>query len=151
MTAIWVDCSVAVCSDSSLTWLLYCSDFGSDYLRCDCHLRWVVQWAESKKVRLARETVCALPSPMQGLMLRRLTADQLHCGKSANWLQISCSVGRQSKKLSAVWTNLLSFWCISSVMKLTLSYQDKRRCILFSFQTSEQSSRGIQFNWPHFF
>ncbi|XP_076439680.1 adhesion G protein-coupled receptor A2-like [Babylonia areolata] len=54
-------------------------DFGSDYLRCDCHLRWVVQWAESKKVRLARETVCALPSPMQGRMLRKLTADQLHC------------------------------------------------------------------------
>ncbi|KAL8623643.1 hypothetical protein ACOMHN_051085 [Nucella lapillus] len=54
-------------------------DFGSDYLRCDCHLRWVVQWAESKEVRLARETVCALPSPMKGRMLRKLTAQQLHC------------------------------------------------------------------------
>jgi hypothetical protein len=39
-----------------------------------------VTWAKSKKVRLAKETVCGLPSPMQGKMLRKLEAEQLHCG-----------------------------------------------------------------------
>ena len=59
----------------------YYRDFGSEFLRCDCNLRWVLAWAKSKKVRLGKDTICALPSPMQGRLLKKLDADDLYCGK----------------------------------------------------------------------
>ncbi|KAK7468009.1 hypothetical protein BaRGS_00036753, partial [Batillaria attramentaria] len=88
-------------------------DFGSQYLRCDCHLKWVVQWAESKKVRLARTTVCALPTSMKGKMLRKLTADQLHCGHG---LQLPVFEIKPSQSQVVFEGDKLPFECRASVV-----------------------------------
>ncbi|XP_051838758.1 adhesion G protein-coupled receptor A1 [Antechinus flavipes] len=53
--------------------------FGTDSLICDCHLRWVSEWARNASVRLAEETTCAFPAALSGRPLRGLREDQLTC------------------------------------------------------------------------
>ncbi|XP_036590077.1 adhesion G protein-coupled receptor A1 [Trichosurus vulpecula] len=53
--------------------------FGTDSLICDCHLRWVSEWAKNASVRLAEETMCAYPDALRGWPLRSLREDQLTC------------------------------------------------------------------------
>uniref|UniRef100_A0A7N4PPJ0 Adhesion G protein-coupled receptor A1 n=1 Tax=Sarcophilus harrisii TaxID=9305 RepID=A0A7N4PPJ0_SARHA len=53
--------------------------FGTDSLICDCHLRWVSEWARNASVRLAEETTCAFPTALRGRPLRGLQEDQLTC------------------------------------------------------------------------
>ncbi|KAK6177945.1 hypothetical protein SNE40_012804 [Patella caerulea] len=54
-------------------------DFGSDFLRCDCHLRWMVKWSKNKQVRIPSSTVCALPKAMKGRIFSKLKKVDLHC------------------------------------------------------------------------
>ncbi|XP_074088213.1 LOW QUALITY PROTEIN: adhesion G protein-coupled receptor A1 [Macrotis lagotis] len=53
--------------------------FSTDSLICDCHLRWVSEWAQNSSVRLAEETTCAYPAALRGRPLRSLPEDQLTC------------------------------------------------------------------------
>ncbi|XP_041370452.1 adhesion G protein-coupled receptor A3-like [Gigantopelta aegis] len=58
---------------------LHSVDFNSEYLRCDCHLRWLIKWSKSKKVRVHASTKCALPEAMKGLTFNKLRRSELHC------------------------------------------------------------------------
>lgn len=64
-----------------MTESLYFSDFQSDYLRCDCHLKWIVKWTKLKKVKIKSSTSCAVPRELKGTSLKRLKQKDLHCGK----------------------------------------------------------------------
>ena len=61
--------------------VLCCSDFQSDFLRCDCHLQWIVKWAKDKKVKISPSTVCAVPKELKGMSLKKLKFKDLHCSK----------------------------------------------------------------------
>ncbi|ESP00442.1 hypothetical protein LOTGIDRAFT_140702, partial [Lottia gigantea] len=54
-------------------------EFGSNFLRCDCHLKWMVKWSKSKSVRIPPSTVCALPKAMKGQVFNKLKRSDLHC------------------------------------------------------------------------
>jgi len=53
----------------------------SEWLHCDCHLRWMVAWLKFSKVQLEGVPVCRSPSSMDGQPLNQVTKEQLHCGK----------------------------------------------------------------------
>ena len=75
--------------------LFCCSDFNSEYLRCDCHLRWLVKWSKSKKVRVHSSTKCALPQAMKGLTFNKLRRSELHCSTLPSSYCLSLSVNRE--------------------------------------------------------
>uniref|UniRef100_A0A8C6KY40 Adhesion G protein-coupled receptor A2 n=1 Tax=Nothobranchius furzeri TaxID=105023 RepID=A0A8C6KY40_NOTFU len=54
-------------------------NFNSDYLSCDCGLRWVPTFFRSSTARLGDETLCAYPSSLRGMPLRALKESQLSC------------------------------------------------------------------------
>lgn len=54
-------------------------NFNSDYLSCDCGLRWVPGFFHSSPARLGDETLCAYPRSLKGKPLRGLKASQLNC------------------------------------------------------------------------
>uniref|UniRef100_A0A3Q1CM00 G-protein coupled receptors family 2 profile 2 domain-containing protein n=1 Tax=Amphiprion ocellaris TaxID=80972 RepID=A0A3Q1CM00_AMPOC len=54
-------------------------NFNSDYLSCDCGLRWVPGFFQSSPARLGDETLCAYPRSLRGKPLRGLKAGQLSC------------------------------------------------------------------------
>ncbi|XP_038070995.1 adhesion G protein-coupled receptor A3-like [Patiria miniata] len=54
-------------------------DFASDYLVCDCQLKWIVRWMKDNKVRVADTTTCAFPQSMRGEKVRQLKRKELHC------------------------------------------------------------------------
>uniref|UniRef100_A0A3Q3IIE6 G-protein coupled receptors family 2 profile 2 domain-containing protein n=1 Tax=Monopterus albus TaxID=43700 RepID=A0A3Q3IIE6_MONAL len=54
-------------------------NFNSDYLSCDCGLRWVPDFFRSSSVRLGDETLCAYPKSLRGKPLRGLRESQLSC------------------------------------------------------------------------
>ncbi|XP_028920833.1 adhesion G protein-coupled receptor A2 isoform X2 [Ornithorhynchus anatinus] len=54
-------------------------DFGTEYLTCDCRLRWALPWARNHSVQLSERTLCAYPSPLHGQALRGLRDAQLRC------------------------------------------------------------------------
>ncbi|XP_060572173.1 adhesion G protein-coupled receptor A3-like [Ruditapes philippinarum] len=56
-------------------------DFQSDYLRCDCHLKWIVKWTKYKKVKIKSSTTCAVPKELKGSSLKRLKQKDLHCDR----------------------------------------------------------------------
>lgn len=57
-------------------------NFNSDYLSCDCGLRWVPGFFRSSSARLGDETLCAYPRSLRGKPLRGLRDSQLSCGES---------------------------------------------------------------------
>lgn len=57
-------------------------NFNSDYLTCDCGLRWVLGFFRSSSARLGDETLCAYPRSLRGKPLRGLRESQLSCGES---------------------------------------------------------------------
>jgi hypothetical protein len=65
-----------------ISWIFYffCSEFTSDYLRCDCHLQWIVKWSREKNVKIQSSTTCAVPSELKSRPLRKLKKEDLHCG-----------------------------------------------------------------------
>ncbi|KAM7017645.1 adhesion G protein-coupled receptor A2 isoform 1-T1 [Tautogolabrus adspersus] len=54
-------------------------NFNSDYLSCDCGLRWVPGFFRSSSARLGDETLCAYPRSLRGKPLRGLRESQLNC------------------------------------------------------------------------
>lgn len=54
-------------------------NFNSDYLSCDCGLRWVPSFFRSSSARLGDETLCAYPRSLRGKPLRGLRESQLSC------------------------------------------------------------------------
>ena len=64
---------------SILFYVSISSEFQSDYLRCDCHLQWIVKWAKDKKVKIDSSTVCAVPKELKGTALKKLKMKDLHC------------------------------------------------------------------------
>lgn len=56
-------------------------NFNSDYLSCDCGLRWVPGFFRNS-ARLGDETLCAYPRSLRGKPLRGLRESQLSCGES---------------------------------------------------------------------
>ncbi|XP_052102623.1 adhesion G protein-coupled receptor A3-like [Mytilus californianus] len=56
-------------------------EFISDYLRCDCHLQWIVKWSHEKNVKIQSSTTCAVPSELKSRPLRKLKAEDLHCNR----------------------------------------------------------------------
>ncbi|KAM6930340.1 adhesion G protein-coupled receptor A2 isoform 2-T3 [Xenentodon cancila] len=54
-------------------------NFNSDYLSCDCGLRWVPSFFRSSAARLGDETLCAYPRSLRGKPLRGLKESQLNC------------------------------------------------------------------------
>lgn len=63
-------------------WLCFCRNFNSDYLSCDCGLRWVPGFLRMGSARLGDETLCAYPRNLRGKPLRGLRESQLSCGES---------------------------------------------------------------------
>ncbi|KAF3695965.1 Adhesion G protein-coupled receptor A2 [Channa argus] len=54
-------------------------NFNSDYLSCDCGLRWVPGFFRSSSARLGDETLCAYPRKLRGKPLCGLRESQLSC------------------------------------------------------------------------
>ncbi|CAN9513393.1 unnamed protein product [Ophioblennius macclurei] len=54
-------------------------NFNSEYLSCDCGLRWVPGFFSSSPARLGDETLCAYPRSLKGKPLRGLRKSQLSC------------------------------------------------------------------------
>ncbi|XP_076010404.1 adhesion G protein-coupled receptor A2 [Genypterus blacodes] len=54
-------------------------NFNSDYLSCDCGMRWVPGFFRSSSARLGDETLCAFPRTLRGKPLRGLRESQLSC------------------------------------------------------------------------
>ncbi|XP_043967173.1 adhesion G protein-coupled receptor A2 [Gambusia affinis] len=54
-------------------------NFESDYLSCDCGLRWMPSFLRSSSVRVGEDTLCAFPRTMRGKPLRGLRESQLSC------------------------------------------------------------------------
>ncbi|XP_058651650.1 adhesion G protein-coupled receptor A3 isoform X2 [Onychostoma macrolepis] len=52
---------------------------GTDYLFCDCQLRWLLSWIRSQAVRVGNESVCVYPTRLHRLELRSLQEQQLTC------------------------------------------------------------------------
>lgn len=56
-------------------------NFNSDFLSCDCGLRWVPAFFRTSSARLGDETLCAYPRSLRGKPLRGLRENQLNCGE----------------------------------------------------------------------
>ncbi|KAM8864849.1 LOW QUALITY PROTEIN: adhesion G protein-coupled receptor A2 [Synchiropus picturatus] len=54
-------------------------NFNSEYLSCDCGLRWIPGFFRSTSARLGDETLCAYPRSLRGKPLRGLRESQLSC------------------------------------------------------------------------
>uniref|UniRef100_A0A8C4Z5Y4 Adhesion G protein-coupled receptor A2 n=1 Tax=Gadus morhua TaxID=8049 RepID=A0A8C4Z5Y4_GADMO len=54
-------------------------NFNSDFLSCDCGLRWVPGFFRSSSARLGDETLCAYPRSLHGKPLHGLRENQLNC------------------------------------------------------------------------
>ncbi|XP_034546907.1 adhesion G protein-coupled receptor A2 [Notolabrus celidotus] len=54
-------------------------NFNSEYLSCDCALRWLPGFFRSTSARLGDETLCAYPRSLRGKPLRGLRDSQLTC------------------------------------------------------------------------
>uniref|UniRef100_A0AAA9SWD2 Adhesion G protein-coupled receptor A2 n=2 Tax=Bos TaxID=9903 RepID=A0AAA9SWD2_BOVIN len=54
-------------------------DFGTEFLTCDCHLRWLLPWAQNRSLQLSERTLCAYPSALHAQALAGLQEAQLRC------------------------------------------------------------------------
>ncbi|CAL8342704.1 unnamed protein product [Lota lota] len=54
-------------------------NFNSDFLSCDCGLRWVPGFLRASSARLGDETLCAYPRSLHGRPLNGLREKQLNC------------------------------------------------------------------------
>uniref|UniRef100_A0A8C7P8E1 Adhesion G protein-coupled receptor A2 n=1 Tax=Oncorhynchus mykiss TaxID=8022 RepID=A0A8C7P8E1_ONCMY len=54
-------------------------NFNSDFLSCDCGLRWVPGYFRTRTTRLGDKTICAYPRNLHGKPLRGLRESQLSC------------------------------------------------------------------------
>ncbi|XP_053125475.1 adhesion G protein-coupled receptor A2 isoform X2 [Hemicordylus capensis] len=54
-------------------------DFATEYLTCDCNMRWVLSWSKNRSVQISDKTVCVYPSTLHGKPLRNTKENQMHC------------------------------------------------------------------------
>ncbi|XP_064896947.1 adhesion G protein-coupled receptor A2 [Columba livia] len=54
-------------------------DFATEYLTCDCHLRWVLPWARGRSAQISERTVCVYPRELRAVPLRGTRDGQLRC------------------------------------------------------------------------
>ncbi|XP_034376857.1 adhesion G protein-coupled receptor A2 isoform X1 [Arvicanthis niloticus] len=54
-------------------------DFGTEFLTCDCRLRWLLPWARNHSLQLSERTLCAYPSALHAHALSSLQESQLRC------------------------------------------------------------------------
>ncbi|NWV27898.1 AGRA2 protein, partial [Origma solitaria] len=54
-------------------------DFATEYLTCDCNLRWVLPWARERTAQISERTACAFPRQLRGMALRGARDGQLRC------------------------------------------------------------------------
>ncbi|XP_023372777.1 adhesion G protein-coupled receptor A2 [Otolemur garnettii] len=54
-------------------------DFGTEFLTCDCHLRWLLPWAQNHSLQLSEHTLCAYPRALHAQALGSLQEAQLRC------------------------------------------------------------------------
>lgn len=54
-------------------------DFGTEFLTCDCRLRWLPSWARNHSLQLSERTLCAYPSALHAQALGGLQEAQLRC------------------------------------------------------------------------
>ncbi|KAL2296334.1 hypothetical protein Nmel_018635 [Mimus melanotis] len=54
-------------------------DFATEYLTCDCNLRWVLRWARERPAQISERTACAFPRQLRGIALRAARDGQLRC------------------------------------------------------------------------
>ncbi|EAW63357.1 adhesion G protein-coupled receptor A2 [Homo sapiens] len=54
-------------------------DLGTEFLTCDCHLRWLLPWAQNRSLQLSEHTLCAYPSALHAQALGSLQEAQLCC------------------------------------------------------------------------
>uniref|UniRef100_A0A2K6FMH9 Adhesion G protein-coupled receptor A2 n=1 Tax=Propithecus coquereli TaxID=379532 RepID=A0A2K6FMH9_PROCO len=54
-------------------------DFGTEFLTCDCHLRWLLPWARNRTLQLSERTLCAYPRALRAQTLGGLQEAQLRC------------------------------------------------------------------------
>uniref|UniRef100_A0A8C9DM06 Adhesion G protein-coupled receptor A2 n=1 Tax=Prolemur simus TaxID=1328070 RepID=A0A8C9DM06_PROSS len=54
-------------------------DFGTEFLTCDCHLRWLLPWARNHSLQLSERTLCAYPGALHAQALGGLQEGQLRC------------------------------------------------------------------------
>ncbi|XP_062453060.1 adhesion G protein-coupled receptor A2 isoform X1 [Rhea pennata] len=54
-------------------------DFATEYLTCDCNLRWVLPWARNHSAQISDKTVCVYPRHVHAAPLRSTQESQLRC------------------------------------------------------------------------
>ncbi|XP_025249121.1 adhesion G protein-coupled receptor A2 isoform X4 [Theropithecus gelada] len=54
-------------------------DLGTEFLTCDCRLRWLLSWAQNRSLQLSERTLCAYPSALHAQALGSLQEAQLRC------------------------------------------------------------------------
>uniref|UniRef100_A0A8C4RCN3 Adhesion G protein-coupled receptor A2 n=1 Tax=Erpetoichthys calabaricus TaxID=27687 RepID=A0A8C4RCN3_ERPCA len=54
-------------------------DFKTDFLVCDCNMRWAPTYFHKPFIRLSEDTICAFPSSLKGKPLKGLKESQLTC------------------------------------------------------------------------
>lgn len=87
----------------STLWLLspFCSDLGTEYLTCDCRLRWLLPWARNHSLQLSERTLCAYPSALHAQALGGLQEAQLRCGEHSLPLHTCPLVQKHSRRAPA--------------------------------------------------
>lgn len=58
-----------------------CRDFATEYLTCDCNLRWVLPWARNRSAQISDRTLCVYPRHVHAVPLRGARESQLRCGE----------------------------------------------------------------------
>lgn len=77
-----------------------CSDFGTEFLTCDCRLRWLLPWARNRSLQLSERTLCAYPSALHAQALAGLQEAQLRCGELTRALKAPEAGGLVSRASS---------------------------------------------------
>ncbi|XP_072213243.1 adhesion G protein-coupled receptor A2 [Excalfactoria chinensis] len=54
-------------------------DFATEYLTCDCNLRWVLPWARNLSAQISERTLCVYPRHLHTTPLRSAQESQLQC------------------------------------------------------------------------
>ncbi|NXP47106.1 AGRA2 protein, partial [Heliornis fulica] len=54
-------------------------DFATEYLTCDCNLRWVLPWARDRLAQISEQTACVYPRHLHASPLRSVRESQLRC------------------------------------------------------------------------
>ncbi|XP_055891327.1 uncharacterized protein LOC106070481 isoform X2 [Biomphalaria glabrata] len=118
-------------------------EFSSEFLRCDCNLKWILKWAKQQHVRIPGSTVCALPVEMRGRPLSRLKQGDLHCDHN---LQLHIFEIRPSESQLVFIGDKLPFECHASVTsqdKMNISWYRGDRIV------TSNKTLGIYVNTSH--